>query len=129
MENLQANLNFKLNAQDHSDASSLYSLEQTLLGRILKAATDCCSVTSIITGEKADAMLLTVTPIIPKTTNALALLISKKYVLGSVLCVASIAKAELFDMGNKGVGIFCNTHYIQSWDSFDIESYNSCAIV
>lgn len=49
-----------------------------------KVATECCSVTGIVTDEEADAMLVTVTPVILKATNALARLVEKKSTLYQV---------------------------------------------
>lgn len=63
-----------------------------------KSGADCCSVTGIITDEEADAMLITVTPVIPKATNALALLIEKKPTLDSIILVTHVAKADVRDL-------------------------------
>ncbi|GAA5810827.1 hypothetical protein MFLAVUS_004254 [Mucor flavus] len=78
--------------------ATIHNAKQVLLGHMKKSGADCCSVTGIITDEEADAMLITVTPVIPKATNALALLIEKKPTLDSIILVTHVAKADVRDL-------------------------------
>lgn len=79
-----------------------------------KAGTDCCSVTGIITDEEADTMLVTVAPVIPKATNALASLAERKAVFDSIHFATDIAKIDIKDLYTNTTAIYTCIHDIGS---------------
>ncbi|KAG2236370.1 hypothetical protein BDF21DRAFT_403840 [Thamnidium elegans] len=75
----------------YDGALALHAQERIILDYMVNAGKDCCSVTGIISAKEADTMLVTVSPVIPKDTNALSSLVEKK----TVHLVATIVKSEI----------------------------------
>ncbi|GAA5805957.1 hypothetical protein HPULCUR_011484 [Helicostylum pulchrum] len=107
-------LNAYTASQDINVALHLRIAEQALLERMKKAGTDCCSVTGIITDEEADTMLVTVAPVIPKATNALASLAERKAVFDSIHFATDIAKIDIKDLYTNTTAIYTCIHDIGS---------------
>lgn len=93
---------------------AIFNQEQVLKNHLANAAIDCCAVTGIITDEEADAMLVTVTPVIPKATNALATLVVKKPVFDSVYLTTPLVKTETKNLYTNTTVVYTCIHNIGS---------------
>lgn len=79
-----------------------------------KAGVDCCAVTGKVTNEEADAMLATVTPVIPQATAALSLIVEKKPEIYAILLAPPLAKSDLKNLNNQTVILYTCIHDIGS---------------
>ncbi|GAA5815705.1 hypothetical protein MFLAVUS_009219 [Mucor flavus] len=113
-------------ADGYSGALKVRDQELVLLGHMKKAATDCCSVTGIITDEEVDAMLVTVTPVIPKATNALAHLADIKTLYGNTTIIYTC----IHDIGSVQHPTYIPVinDYILQLDTTFGKTYSACGI-
>ncbi|KAG2237415.1 hypothetical protein BDF21DRAFT_463746 [Thamnidium elegans] len=124
-------------AGGYAGALTIHTNEQTLEAGLKKAGVDCCAVSGKVTDEEADAMLTTVTPVIPQATSALSLSVTKKPELDAVLLVNAVAKTDLKNLNEQTVVLYTcirdigseqHPTYIPTINSFISQLDNSFAI-
>ncbi|GAA5798046.1 hypothetical protein HPULCUR_003444 [Helicostylum pulchrum] len=124
-------------AAGYSGALAIHNKEQVLEAALKKAGVDCCTAIGKVTDEEADAMLTTVTPVIPQATSALSLIVTKKPEIYAILLTATIAKHDLESLNNQTVVLYTcirdigteqHPTYIPTINNFISQLDNSFAI-
>ncbi|KAI8082279.1 hypothetical protein BDF21DRAFT_338683, partial [Thamnidium elegans] len=76
-------------------ANKIHTLEQELETRLKKAGVDCCVDVGTITLPEADAVLDTVQVLVPKVTDALSAITSKKSQFDAIFLATTIVKTDI----------------------------------
>ncbi|KAI9338331.1 hypothetical protein BD770DRAFT_331435, partial [Pilaira anomala] len=88
-------------AAGYPGATAIHQLEQVLEVELKKAGVDCCVDTHTITLEEADAVLSTVSNLIPQITGTLGAIEVKKPQFDAILLATTIVKNDIKNLDTQ----------------------------
>ncbi|CAO3642762.1 unnamed protein product [Mucor hiemalis] len=88
-------------ADGYSGASAIHTKEQELEKRLKKAGTDCCAIASTVALDEADAVLAVVGDLVPKVSNALTAITTKKPQFDAILLATLLVKGDIKNLDTQ----------------------------
>ena len=80
---------------------AVHNKEQVLETRLKKAGTDCCAVAGTVTAEEADAVIATVTTLVPQVTAALSSIVTKKPEFDAIFLATALVKTDIKNLDTQ----------------------------
>ncbi|GAA5798045.1 hypothetical protein HPULCUR_003443 [Helicostylum pulchrum] len=106
IKNVTDALSVYTSADGISVAVEIHVREQLLEVALKKAGVDCCTAIGKVTDEEADAMLTTVTPVIPQATSALSLIVAKKPEMVATMFAMGIVREDIKNLNSQTVTLY-----------------------
>lgn len=88
-------------SKGYSGALAIHNKEQVLETRLKKAGTDCCAFTGTVTTEEADAVLNTVSTLVPQVSAALTSIVTKKSQFDAIFLATSLVKSDIKNLDSQ----------------------------
>ncbi|CAO0800093.1 unnamed protein product [Mucor circinelloides] len=85
----------------YTGALAVHNKEQVLETRLKKAGTDCCAVAGTVTAEEADAVIATVTTLVPQVTAALSSIVTKKPEFDAIFLATALVKTDIKNLDTQ----------------------------
>ncbi|CAO0800581.1 unnamed protein product [Mucor circinelloides] len=98
---VKADVDAFTSSSGYSGALAIHNKEQILETRLKKAGTDCCAVSGTVTTEEADAVLSTVTTLVPQVTSALTSIVTKKPQFDAIFLATALVKSDIKNLDTQ----------------------------
>ncbi|GAN11327.1 hydrophobic surface binding protein [Mucor ambiguus] len=98
---VKADVDAFTSSKGYSGALAIHNKEQVLETRLKKAGTDCCAFTGTVTTEEADAVLNTVSALVPQVSAALTSIVTKKPQFDAILLATTLVKSDIKNLDSQ----------------------------